>query len=202
MITHSSDLARCPVWAGRKVRLREIAPADRPALSRFDRDLTHSRGGYQHWAAHRAGIAGQDLQLAIETLRGGLLVGSLSTVQLDEHADRFSYGIGIGSWHWRCGYAADAITVLLALMFGQHGYRACEVSIYGSNFASQTLHARLGFREERRLLDRELSRYLITMSITADEFASRCPGFALPLQADRSSRGRHWRNLRGRHWQG
>jgi RimJ/RimL family protein N-acetyltransferase len=195
-------------WAGRKVRLREVTPSDRTALSRFDRDVTSRHaplvGGYRHWAAHRASTTDEDLQLVVETVRSGLLVGSLSTVRTDSSPGCFSYGIGIAPWHWRCGYAADAITVLLALMFGRRGYRECEVSIHGNNFASQSLHARLGFRETGRLHDPGLSpgsfRYLVMMSVSAAEFATRHPGFALPVPADRSRRGVHWRRLRGRHW--
>ncbi len=195
-------------WAGRKVRLREVMPSDRTALSRFDRDVAHQHaplvGGYRHWAAHRASTTDEDPQLVIESLRSGLLVGSLSTARMDSSPDCFSYGIGIAPWYWRCGYASDAITVLLALMFGHCGYRECTVSIYGSNFASQSLHARLGFRETGRLHDPGLShssfRYLVMMTVSAADFATRHPGFALPVQGGRSERGVHWRRLRGRHW--
>lgn len=197
MIGHSST---ADTWIGRKVRLREVHRADRQALARFDRIGQRAPdGGYRHWAAHRAAAPADDLELGIETLRGGLLVGSLSTVRTQPGA--FSYGIGIGSWHAGCGYAADALTVLLALMFGQRGYRACEISIHGRNFASQTLHSRIGFREIGRLPDPGPARYLVLMSITAAEFATRHPGLTLPLPEEPSRRGRHWRRLRGRHWQ-
>ncbi|MGI5500705.1 GNAT family N-acetyltransferase [Lentzea sp. CA-135723] len=193
-------------WVGRKVWLREVAPADRKTLTRFDRDEHPPLvGGYRHWAAHRADTTGEDLQLAIVSLRSRVLVGSLTTVRTDSGPGWFSYGVGIGSWHSRCGYAADAITVLLALMFGQRGYRACEISINGGNFASQSLHTRLGFRETGLLADPDGARgsfgHLVTMSISAAEFAARHPGLALPLQADGPGRGRHWRRLRGRHRQ-
>jgi len=220
MITHPhpSDVAAVagpastghPVLIGRRTRLRGIEPGDRRTLAGFDRDLAGREprvGGYRHWAAHRGGVEpGEDLQFAIVALGSGLLVGSVSTVRADERADRFSYGIGIGSRHRRCGYAADAITTLLAFMFGQRGYGACEVSVYGSNFASLTLHARLGFREEERLLDPELShgelKHLVRLGITAAEFAERHPDPDARSRSSRSRRGRHWRNRRGRHWDG
>lgn len=184
---------------GRKVRLREIGQADRRTLIGFDRESAHGIGGYRHWAAHRAGVAdaGDNVQFAIETLRGRMLVGSLCVVQADPLSDRFSYGIGIGPPHRRCGYAGDAISVLLAFMFEQRGYRKCEVSVYGGNLASLALHGALGFREEGRPRDTELLcggiKYPALMSITADEFA----GARLPVP---SQRGRHWRARRGRHW--
>ncbi|UQS22533.1 GNAT family N-acetyltransferase [Amycolatopsis thermalba] len=197
------DLARyrAPVWAGvparagRKVRLRVVTPADQRRLAGFDREAADTRrvGEYRHWAAHRAEA---DFHFAIETLRGGLVVGSLSATEADS-PDRFSYGIGIGPQHRRCGYAGDAVITLLRFMFGERGYRKCEVSIYGGNVASLSLHARLGFREEGRLRDTELSRdgvkYLVLMGITDTAFAEIHPDFPAA-----EVRGRHWRP-RGRH---
>jgi RimJ/RimL family protein N-acetyltransferase len=193
-----------PGWAGRKVRLREIGPADRRTLAGFDRESASQIGGYRHWAAHRSSAAGDDRQFAIETLRSGILVGSVCVIQAGQAPDRFSYGIGIGARHRCCGYAADAIAVLLAFMFGQRGYRKCEVGVYGRNLASLALHGSLGFREEGRLRDTELQlgeiRYPVTMSITAVEFAALHPDFAASRPQVQSRRGRHWRNRRGRHW--
>jgi RimJ/RimL family protein N-acetyltransferase len=169
-----------------------VEPADHRTLAAFDRDpAAPTIGGYRHHAAHRAR---DDLQFAIETLRGRMLVGSLS---VSPFAGQFSYGIGIGPQYRCCGYAADAIAVLLTYMFGQRGYHRCEVSIYGGNFASLALHGSLGFREEARRRDTELLRgeikYPVLMAITAREFAARHSA-AFP-----SRRGRHWRG-RGRHW--
>jgi RimJ/RimL family protein N-acetyltransferase len=194
---------------GRKVRLREVGPADRRTLVGFDRqsarDHSPQIGGYRHWAAHRAGTAdfGDSFQFAIETLHGGMVVGSMCATQADLRSDRFSYGIGIGPQHRRCGYAGDAIPALLAFMFGQRGYRECEVSIYGGNLASLSLHVGVGFREEVRIRDTELLRGgvkdVVRMGITADEFAERHPDFTAAHPPVRPQRGRHWRTRRGRH---
>nr|WP_042179422.1 GNAT family protein [Kibdelosporangium sp. MJ126-NF4]CEL13812.1 probable acetyltransferase [Kibdelosporangium sp. MJ126-NF4]CTQ88180.1 probable acetyltransferase [Kibdelosporangium sp. MJ126-NF4] len=205
MITRARPASVFTGLVGRKTRLREVDAGDRRTLIGFDRDLLgdahhrpHCRPHYLHWAAHRADGTGscEDVQFAIETMRGGVLVGSM-TVQADPASGRFSYGVGIGPRHRRCGYAADAITVLLAFMFHQHAYLACDVGIHGSNFASLTLHAGLGFRERERVLDAELCRgtftFMVGMSVTADQFAG------LPLTGH-PGRGRHWRNPRGRHW--
>jgi RimJ/RimL family protein N-acetyltransferase len=181
--------------AGRKVRLREIDPADHHRLVRFDRDAARvPRGGrYQHWAAHRAnaGEIDDNAQFAIETLHSQMLVGSMWTVRTDPHARRFSYGIGIGPQHRRCGYASDAITALLAHMFEERRYRTCEVGIHGSNVASRTLHGRLGFREDGRQHD------FVRMTISAHRFAALHP----TLATARPGRGRHWRARPGQHRQ-
>jgi RimJ/RimL family protein N-acetyltransferase len=181
---------------GRKVRLRQIDPADRHTLIKFDRESARvpRAGRYQHWAAHRANVVEIDdnSQFAIETLHSGMLVGSMWTVLTDPEARRFSYGIGIGPRHRRCGYASDAVTALLDHMFGDLHHRTCEVGIHCRNLASRTLHGRLGFREESRRGD------IVRMSITADRFAElhpdRAPHRAGPV------RGRHWRPRRGQHW--
>ncbi|MCI2418002.1 GNAT family N-acetyltransferase [Saccharopolyspora sp. K220] len=165
------------------MRLREIEPADRRTLIRFDRDSAHGRyqqvDGYRHWAAHRANHpgSGDDFQLAIETRDDRTLVGSMCTTQAEPGSGRFSYGIGIGPQHRRLGYADDAISILLAYMFGQRRYGKCEIGIYGCNYASLSLHGKLGFREEGRLRDQEFlcggAQYLVLMGITAHEFATR-----------------------------
>lgn len=182
---HPADLT------GRKVRLREIDPADHHTLIRFDREAAPvpRTARYQHWAAHRANVAeiDDDTQFAIETLHGRMLVGSMWTVRTDPDAGRFSYGIGIGPQHRRCGYASDAITALLAHMFGERRYRTCEVGIHRRNVASRTLHGGLGFREESRRLG------IVRMSIAAHQFA------ALHAARGRPGGGRHWRPRRGQH---
>jgi RimJ/RimL family protein N-acetyltransferase len=197
-------------WAGWKVRLREVRAADRRTLTGFDRDSARVRdpqvGGYRHWATHRSGVAGSgdDFHFAIETLHNRTLVGSV-WVQADPASGRFSYGIGIGPQHRRCGYAADAVTTLLAVMFELRGFRKCEVSVNGGNFASLALHGELGFREEGRMRDTELLRgeirYPVLMGLTADRFAEHRPAFLAARGPVRPSRGRHWRTpRRGRHW--
>nr|WP_230422987.1 GNAT family protein [Prauserella cavernicola] len=196
-----------PGWAGRKIRLRQIDATDHRTLIGFDRDAARDRkpqvGGYRHWAAHRAGAAGPgDSHFAIETLRSGMVVGSLCITQDDPRSDRFSYGIGIGAQHRRCGYASDAITALLSGMFFQRRFGKCEVGIYGGNLASLSLHGALGFREEGRLRDTELQRggirYLVLMAVTAPEFAAHHRDAVL-AGAEVTRRGRHSRPRHGRH---
>lgn len=187
---------------GWKVRLREISPADHRTLVGFDRDPVQV-GGYRHWATHRLRTA-DDFHLAIETLHNRTLVGSI-WIRTDASTGQFSYGIGIGAQHRRCGYAADAVTVLLAYMFERCGYRRCEVSVNGSNLASLVLHGELGFREQGRPRDTELLRgeirYPVLMSITVAQFVAHRPALAAARGPVHPERGRHWRvRRRGRHW--
>lgn len=177
-------------WAGRRVRLRGIEPDDWQAFMRFDGYAEHQRSadavypprsaeGYRAWASERAvdKPAGDCFQLAIETLDGSELVGSLSTNDADPRTGRFGYGIGIGADHQRRGYAADAVVLLLRFMFGERRYHKCEAGIYAYNEASLALHRALGFVEEGRLRDHEFfaGRHhdLVVMGMTAHEFAER-----------------------------
>lgn len=165
------------------VRLREISHDDRHILRGFDRGMPLGGpacvGGHRHWGDHRsrrpAGDGGS--QFGIETVHGSRLVGSLSTVESDPLTGVFSYSIGIGRPHRRCGYASDAVIALLSHMFGQRGFRTCVISVYSGNLASLSLHGRLGFRTEGRTRDSQVQRgnirFLVSMSITASDFAAR-----------------------------
>ena len=217
-----------PGPTGRKVRLREIRSVDRSTLIGFDRESVRDHasraGGYRHWAVHRAGAAcdedvqengirddalqddaprDDDFQFAIEALHGGMLVGSICTLHAVPASGRFSYGVGIGVRHRRCGYAGDAVATLLEFMFAQRGYRWCDVGIRSGNIASLTLHSRLGFQEVDRVRDTELLHggvaSIVLMSITAAQFAALHPDRSARRQI-RPTRGRHWRPGRGRHW--
>jgi RimJ/RimL family protein N-acetyltransferase len=180
------------MWTGRKVRLRGIEPEDWQAFQRFDEhsavmrsaDMIHpprSAAGYREWAAAQSTrkATGDELLLAIERREDPVVVGSLSTVGVDQRAGRFSYGIGLGHDHHRRGYATDAVRILLTYMFGERRYHKCEVGIYAFNEASLALHRKLGFQHEGRLRDHEFfsGRHhdLILMGMTVDEFAKRHP---------------------------
>lgn len=179
-------------WAGRRVRVRGIEPADWSAFMQFDGYAEHQRSvdgiypprsaeGYRAWAREQAValVAGDCFQLAIETVDGGELVGSLSTHGADPRAGRFGYGIGIGGAHQRRGYATEAVALLLRFMFGERRYHKCEARIYAYNEASLALHRRFGFVEEGRLRDHEFFagwyHDVIIMGMTAPEFAERHP---------------------------
>lgn len=138
---------------GRRVRVRGIEPADWSAFMQFDGYAEHQRSvdgiypprsaeGYRAWAREQAValVAGDCFQLAIETVDGGELVGSLSTHGADPRAGRFGYGIGIGGAHQRRGYATEAVALLLRFMFGERRYHKCEARIYAYNEASLALH--------------------------------------------------------------
>ncbi|MFI9532115.1 GNAT family N-acetyltransferase [Nocardia fusca] len=197
-----------PGWTGRKTRVRRVEITDRPALTGFDRlsvrvSALPTVGGHRHWAAHRTDPTdSHNAQFAIETLHSRMIVGSMS-IQADHVRRTFSYSIGIGPLHRRCGYARDAVAVLLTNMFRHDRFRRCEVVVHSGNLGSLTLHGVLGFRETARTADTDIARgaikLMVTLTITAQEFTARNEHLvASPL----SPRGRHWQLRRGRHWNG
>ncbi|WP_369412196.1 GNAT family N-acetyltransferase [Nocardia sputi] len=218
MVAHSSyrnsrgsSLGSMSTLCGRKTRLRNIEPADHGAFVRFDRasaalGASAPVGGHQFWATHRT--SGADLRgdhhFAIESLRNRMVVGSLCVCELGSNAGSFSYTVGIAPMFRRCGYATDSIVVLLAHMFGACGYRKCDIWVYAGNLGSLALHGVVGFRELGSVADTEVLRghvrYMINMSITAEEFAARHPHPMLGHPFDSARRGLHWRSRRGRHW--
>ncbi|OBZ07765.1 MULTISPECIES: GNAT family N-acetyltransferase [Bacillales] len=151
------------IWSGRKVRLRAIVPADWEWFHQNDydsecaraSDMVHfprSEDGTKAWAEHQAAKApdGDNVMLAIETLEGEL-VGSISTHSCDPRYGTFKYGTAIFREHWRKGYAAEAIMILLRYYFEELRYQKVTAHIYAFNEGSIALHKRLGFLEEGKL---------------------------------------------------
>ena len=178
------------VWVGERVRLRAIEPEDWADFLRFDQDselqrnvdMVHApRSAFatQAWAEEQA-THGEDndrLQLAIEALETGTVVGACSTNDTSRRCGRFSYGIAIGREHQRRGYASDAVKMLLRFMFEERRYHKAEAGVYAYNDASMALQERLGFQREGHLRDHEFLagayQDVIVYGMTAEEFAAR-----------------------------
>jgi RimJ/RimL family protein N-acetyltransferase len=174
------------IWQGARVRLRAIEPGDWEAFHENDADteaarlndfiaLPRSAEAAKRWAQEQAVAVpeGDNFRFAIENLEGEL-VGSISVHDCNRRNGTFSYGIGIFRAHWRKGYAADAIRILLTYYFGELGYQKVTVGIYAFNQASVELHQRLGFQHEgrRRRMVRTAGQYHdeVLMGLTVEEF--------------------------------
>jgi len=151
------------MWTSDTVRLRAVEPEDWQAFQRFDEhsadmrkaDMIHpprSAARMREWATEQAlrQASPDELNLAIESCPQGVLVGALSTNDIDRRAGRFHHGIAIGHEHQRRGYEA-----------------------------SIALHRKVGFRVEGTLRDHEYfaGRHhdLVVLGMTAPEFADRHP---------------------------
>ncbi|MEQ4210054.1 GNAT family protein [Actinopolymorpha sp. B9G3] len=176
------------IWVGERVRLRGVEPEEWHFAVEFDQDSTvtrnadrlhppRSKAGYRQWAEANAGTPDDDtFSVGIESLAERRLVGGMSTNGVDKNAGVFSYGITIGADFQRCGYASDAIILLLRYMFAERRFQKCDVGIYAYNTASLKLHERLGFVEEGRRRRHQFfaGEYhdLVLMGMTIEEYAT------------------------------
>lgn len=156
------------IWAGATTRLRGVEPEDWQyfrALAEDAGDVRHadvvepprSAEGFRAWTVERAVRApgGDAFRLVVESLDGGVFVGSVTVGECDSRAGRFKMGIEIAREHRRQGHAAEATELVLTYMFGERRFHKCEVEVYAFNDASLDLFRKLGFIEEGRLREHE-----------------------------------------------
>jgi RimJ/RimL family protein N-acetyltransferase len=150
-------------WQGQKVCLRSIAPEDWTIFYDWNTDtevaqyssavpFPTSTEAFKKWVAEAAmaGPKNDTFRWVIENLDGGL-VGTIHTHNCISRWGTFQYGVAIQREHWRKGYAAEAILLVLGYYFRELRYQKATVDIYAFNEASLRLHERLGFKHEGRL---------------------------------------------------
>jgi RimJ/RimL family protein N-acetyltransferase len=94
---------------------------------------------------------GQWLVLAVEVRETGTVVGE---VLLKWASDRQGeIGFAFARSHQGHGYAAEAATAMLGTAFDELGFHRVSAVVIEGNDASARLLARLGFRQEARLVD-------------------------------------------------
>lgn len=182
----SAPLATDSLWEGKSVRLRGFASTDWEYFRRFETSADDARSVYRvvpprHPEAHRREceeLAGRradedEFALAVEETAANEIIGALSTFGIDRRAGRFTYGIAIDRFQRRCGYATEAVTLLLDYMFDERRFHKCEAEIHADNHASLALHEHLGFSREGLLRDHEYFRGayqdVVAVGITAPE---------------------------------
>ncbi|MBW7456064.1 GNAT family N-acetyltransferase [Paenibacillus sepulcri] len=151
------------IWTGSKVRLRSIVPGDWEKFHHNDYDtetarlcdVTHfprSEEGTRSWADNQASLGpdNDNIMLAIETHEGEL-IGSINTHSCDARHGTFKYGVAIFREHWRKGYAAEAVRLLLRYYFEELRYQKATAHVYAFNESSKALQEHLGFQQEGRL---------------------------------------------------
>jgi RimJ/RimL family protein N-acetyltransferase len=174
------------LWQGQQVRLRAVEPGDWEAFFAWGADPEIARDCYyipfpqsreraQKWAAEVATAEPKDdaFRWVIETL-DGMPVGTLNTYSCDRRNGTFGYGLAIAREHWRKGYAAEAIRVVLGYYFRELRYQKCTVHVYAFNEPSIHLHEKLGFQLEGRLRRTIFTDGMyhdeLVFGITAEEF--------------------------------
>ncbi len=167
---------RSDLWQGQRIRLRAVEPGDWAFFHAWDADTEVARAAYfipfppsaeraKKWAAEVATAEPKDdaFRWLVETLDAAP-VGTLNTYSCDRRHGTFGYGVAIAREHWRKGYAAEAIRLVLAYYFRELRYQKCTVHIYAFNEPSARLHEKLGFQLEGRL-----RRMIYTDGIYHDE---------------------------------
>jgi 8-oxo-dGTP diphosphatase len=148
-----------------RLGLRRLAEGDAAAIETLAGDpavalhtlnipYPYSPGIGAAWvkAANRALTAGIELQLAIERLEDGALIGAIG---FGERRNDLTAEIGywIGKPHWNQGYATEALAAMAAHGFARMSLRAIDAAAEADNTASIRVQEKVGFvpvREERR----------------------------------------------------
>lgn len=177
------------IWQGETIRLRAVEASDWQTFfewfqdSDFDRltDTTlfpFSTAVVQKWVtdlAEKEPWKDHEFRWAIENLAGEF-VGTANTHTCDPRNGTFGYGVAIQRQHWRKGFAAEAIRLILTHFFEELRYQKVTVEIYSFNEASLRLHEKLGFQEEGRLrrMIYTLGDYhdTIVLGMTREEFGN------------------------------
>jgi len=176
------------IWQGTRVRLRAIEPTDWDVYFAWNQDDEQTRSvssvpfpqsaeAVRQWAQQEATRKpdGDAFRFVIEN-ETGEVVGDLTTHHCDPRAGAFSYGIVIRRAHRRCGYATEAIALVLRYYFRELRYQKATATVFSFNEVSARLHEKLGFQLEGRIrrtqfTDGALHDELI-YGITAEEFAA------------------------------
>ena len=170
------------------MRLRAIEPSDWAVYFAWDQDDEQARGvssipfpqsaeAVQKWAQQEATRRpeGDAFRFVIEN-ETGEVVGDLTTHHCDARVGSFSYGITIRREHRRCGYAFEAITLVLRYYFRELRYQKATVTVFSFNDASARLHEKLGFQLEGRMRRTQFTNGALhdelIYGITAEEFAA------------------------------
>ena len=108
----------------------------------------------------------QDL-FAIRLKETGRLIGII--LYFDEKEDTCEIGYGIGSAHWGCGYATEAVRRFLEYLFIEKGFKTVYASFFTGNDASRRVMEKCGMTcdhfSEKELtylgVERDLTYYAV-----------------------------------------
>jgi len=149
-------------WQGKKVVLRAMEETDgglfydilrTQEIQRYEAEIhvPASRASCDAFAAEQAGKGNRETSpfLVIENMDGqavGLATPSLE----DERMGVFTCGMCILPEYQRCGYASDALRLVLKFYFEEMRCVKFNASVYSYNEASNAMCRRLGLVEEGR----------------------------------------------------
>ncbi len=141
--------------------LREFRPTNEadvhaygsdPVVSRFmdwgPNDEAATREVMQRWAKTQAIWPRDEVNLAVEHVADGRVIGSIRLGTRDRAHRTADFGHSYHQAYWRRGYAAEAAQALFAVGFGDLGLHRIWATADVRNIASWRLLEKLGMRRE------------------------------------------------------
>lgn len=154
-----------------RLLLREFRVADEadvhaygsdPEVSRFmdwgPNDAATTREVMQRWAKSQAVWPRDDVNLAVEHLAAGRVIGSIRLGLKAPGSRTADFGHSYHRAYWHQGYAAEAARALFAVGFGDLGLHRIWATADVRNIASWRLLEKLGMRREAHFLKDVLVR--------------------------------------------
>ena len=142
--------------------LRRFEVGDLAAFQSYRQDVELSR--YQGWqpvpdaealrflreqVRARLGARGAWLQVALTRRQDGVLIGDLGLCVRDEGLAVVELGFTLARWAQKRGHASEAVSAVLAALFGRRLARSAIAVTDARNRASIALLERAGFRQAR-----------------------------------------------------
>ena len=140
--------------------LRAFTEQDLPAFTAYRNDAEVAR--YQSWssfseadaaaffASQRALAFDTDdtwFQIAVERRADGVLLGDVATHFFDA-GRQVELGVTFAAAHQGCGHALEAMSSVVALLFGPLNKHRVTATVDARNLSAQRLFERQGFRRE------------------------------------------------------
>ena len=155
----SDKLARLPLLTCRRATLRDLRPADAPALlrlltteevTRFISPPPTSVEGFERFVtwAHAQRAAGHYMCFAVVPHGGETAAGIIQVRQLEEGFGTAEWGFVIGPAFWGTGLFVEAAELVLAFAFDSVGVHRLEARTAVANGRGNGALRKLGARRE------------------------------------------------------
>ena len=155
-----------------RLYLRRFQESDIEAFARYRSDPAVAR--YQGWdapfsteqarelvttmATAPADVPGSWLQIAVARASDGALIGDCAFASQPHEARTVEIGFTIAPEHQGCGYAREAVSLLLQYLFDHLGKHRVTASCDARNAPSARMLEAVGMRQEGHLVDSTWSK--------------------------------------------
>lgn len=146
-----------PELRGESVRLRALASAETPLLSKWFSDPEFQRHQWGAWAGPMSLEGGREFRERFQTEDSGLfaiehegrVIGFANFRRLNEKHSNADIGIGIGEKDlWGKGLGSEALTLLLGYLLEQRGLHRIRLHVAARNYRAVAAYKKCGFELE------------------------------------------------------